>query len=123
MSGWQDRAECIGTDPELFFPGRGDDTRAAKAICATCPVRAECLAYALDNDIKFGIFGGKSERERRRLRGGMRDRCRPLAPIDHGTTRGYLQHRRRHLEPCQACREAYIRRVVTDRQARKDDAA
>jgi WhiB family transcriptional regulator, redox-sensing transcriptional regulator len=65
---WQERALCAQTDPEAFFPEKGGSTREAKKICVQCPVRAECLEYALSNDERFGIWGGLSERERRRLR-------------------------------------------------------
>lgn len=65
---WQERANCYGVDPDLFFPERGASTREAKGVCAGCEVRADCLEYALDNGEKFGIWGGLSERERRRLR-------------------------------------------------------
>jgi WhiB family redox-sensing transcriptional regulator len=66
--GWQARANCMGVDPDLFFPERGASTREAKEVCRGCVVRDECLEYALDNGEKFGIWGGMSERERRRLR-------------------------------------------------------
>jgi len=66
--GWQDRALCAETDPEAFFPEKGGSTREAKKICTGCEVRAECLEFALANDERFGIWGGLSERERRRLR-------------------------------------------------------
>jgi WhiB family redox-sensing transcriptional regulator len=66
--GWQERALCAETDPEAFFPEKGGSTREAKKICTGCDVRAECLEYALANDERFGIWGGLSERERRRLR-------------------------------------------------------
>lgn len=65
---WQERALCAQTDPEAFFPEKGGSTREAKRICAGCDVRAECLDYALAHDERFGIWGGLSERERRRLR-------------------------------------------------------
>jgi WhiB family redox-sensing transcriptional regulator len=65
---WQHRANCMGVDPDLFFPERGASTREAKAVCRGCVVREECLEYALANGEKFGIWGGLSERERRRLR-------------------------------------------------------
>ena len=65
---WQDRALCAQTDPEAFFPEKGGSTREAKKICVGCEVRGECLEYALENDERFGIWGGLSERERRRLR-------------------------------------------------------
>ena len=65
---WQERALCAQTDPEAFFPEKGGSTREAKRICSGCEVRAECLEYALQNDERFGIWGGLSERERRKLR-------------------------------------------------------
>ena len=65
---WQAEALCAQTDPEAFFPEKGGSTRDAKRVCGVCPVREECLKYAMDNDERFGIWGGLSERERRRLR-------------------------------------------------------
>ena len=65
---WQVQANCLGVDPDLFFPERGASTREAKAVCRACVVRQDCLEYALVNGEKFGIWGGLSERERRRLR-------------------------------------------------------
>ena len=59
---------CAETDPEAFFPEKGGSTREAKRVCVRCDVRAECLEYALANDERFGIWGGLSERERRRIR-------------------------------------------------------
>jgi WhiB family transcriptional regulator, redox-sensing transcriptional regulator len=66
--GWQERALCAQTDPEAFFPEKGGSTREAKRVCRSCEVRAECLEYALENDERFGIWGGLSERERRRIK-------------------------------------------------------
>ncbi|WP_307860937.1 WhiB family transcriptional regulator [Cellulomonas wangleii] len=66
--GWQERALCAQTDPEAFFPEKGGSTREAKKVCTQCDVRAECLEYALANDERFGIWGGLSERERRKLK-------------------------------------------------------
>jgi WhiB family redox-sensing transcriptional regulator len=65
---WHERALCSQTDPEAFFPEKGGSTREAKKICVGCEVRSECLEYALEHDERFGIWGGLSERERRRLR-------------------------------------------------------
>lgn len=74
---WTRDALCAQVDPELFFPDKGGSTRQAKAVCRRCPVRAECLDYALAYESgehgtrtshHFGIYGGLSERERRRLR-------------------------------------------------------
>ena len=66
--GWQERALCAQTDPEAFFPEKGGSTREAKRVCQSCDVRAECLEYALAHDERFGIWGGLSERERRRFK-------------------------------------------------------
>ena len=65
---WQTYGSCRGVDPDLFFPERGASTREAKEVCRGCVVRDECLEYALANGEKFGIWGGMSERERRRVR-------------------------------------------------------
>jgi WhiB family redox-sensing transcriptional regulator len=65
---WQSDALCAQTDPEAFFPEKGGSTRDAKRICTTCDVRDQCLEYALQNDERFGIWGGLSERERRKLK-------------------------------------------------------
>ncbi len=65
---WQMLSNCLGVDPDLFFPERGASTKDAKAVCQGCIVREDCLEYALTNREKFGIWGGLSERERRRIR-------------------------------------------------------
>jgi WhiB family transcriptional regulator, redox-sensing transcriptional regulator len=65
---WRLDALCAETDPEAFFPDKGGSTREAKRVCVGCAVRSECLEYALANEERFGIWGGLSERERRRLR-------------------------------------------------------
>jgi WhiB family redox-sensing transcriptional regulator len=69
---WQDNANCRGVEPALFFPGRGGDTGPALDVCRGCTVRAECLAEALDQPERFGIWGGMSERERRAIRKARR---------------------------------------------------
>lgn len=68
---WQEKALCAQTDPEAFFPEKGGSTREAKRICLGCEVKDACLDYALANDERFGIWGGLSERERRRLKRGI----------------------------------------------------
>jgi WhiB family redox-sensing transcriptional regulator len=65
---WQEEALCAQTDPEAFFPEKGGSTREAKRVCGRCAVQSECLEYALARDERFGIWGGLSERERRRLK-------------------------------------------------------
>ncbi len=65
---WQDLANCRGADADLFFPERGASTRTAKSICRECTVQADCLEFAIVSGEKFGIWGGLSERERRKIR-------------------------------------------------------
>ncbi|HSJ46639.1 MAG TPA: WhiB family transcriptional regulator [Euzebyales bacterium] len=65
---WAEEAKCLNADPDVFFPEKGGSTREAKRICAECAVRVECLEYALEHDERFGIWGGMSERERRKLK-------------------------------------------------------
>ncbi len=67
---WRDNAVCMQTDPEAFFPEKGGSTREAKQICLGCGVVDQCLKYAVENDERFGIWGGMSERERRRYKRG-----------------------------------------------------
>lgn len=64
---WSVQALCAQVDSEIFFPEKGGSTKSAKMLCRGCPVQAECLEYALANDEGFGVWGGMSERDRRRL--------------------------------------------------------
>jgi WhiB family transcriptional regulator, redox-sensing transcriptional regulator len=66
--GWHARAACRGLQPSLFFAEGGGSTGPAKDVCAACVVRDDCLEDALANGEKFGIWGGMSERQRRRVR-------------------------------------------------------
>ncbi|GGS00227.1 transcriptional regulator WhiB [Streptomyces aureoverticillatus] len=67
---WQEQALCAQTGPDFFFPEPGSSVREAKRICRLCDMRQTCLAYALDNDERFGVWGGLSEKERQSLRQG-----------------------------------------------------
>jgi len=67
MTDWMASALCAQTDPELFFPEKGKRSRDARAVCARCPVCAKCRAYALAQDRVYGVWGGTTERERRKL--------------------------------------------------------
>lgn len=64
---WYEFALCAQTDPEIFHPEKGGSSAEAKRVCLACPVRGECLSYAVDNKERFGIWGGLSERERRKF--------------------------------------------------------
>lgn len=65
---WQDDALCAQVGTEMFFPEKDGSTKDAKQICAQCPVREQCLAYAIENNERFGIWGGVSERELHRMK-------------------------------------------------------
>lgn len=66
-SNWMAQGLCAEKPPSLFFPSDGVGVDVARKICAECPVKLTCLEYALDNRIDHGVWGGTSERERRRL--------------------------------------------------------
>jgi WhiB family redox-sensing transcriptional regulator len=65
---WLGQGNCLGVNPDLFYPGVGEPTDEAKAVCAGCVVRDRCLEHALATGEKHGIWGGTSENERRRIR-------------------------------------------------------
>ena len=75
---WMEHAVCRGAAPTAFFPSDGSGVEVAQRVCESCPVRAECLEYALEHRIEHGVWGGASERERRRI---LRERRRSGAPV------------------------------------------
>jgi len=66
---WKDQAACAapGVDPAIFYPTKGGSSRLAKEVCRDCPVRIECLNVAMQHQERYGVWGGMSERERRKL--------------------------------------------------------
>jgi WhiB family redox-sensing transcriptional regulator len=64
---WQDRAACFGIDPDVFFPVSEDEAGTALAFCGGCRIREECLAWALKNGERYGVWGGLTEQQRRRV--------------------------------------------------------
>lgn len=64
---WRQKAACQGLDPEIFYPPSEEEAEEARAICAQCPVRQLCLEHALTHRERDGVWGGRTERERRRL--------------------------------------------------------
>lgn len=117
---WQDHGNCKGVTDGRMYPARGESAQPAKALCADCPVKTECLTHALDNGETFGIWGGTSARERRLIL--TRRAGRPLPPINHGTSGGYQAHQRRREPACQPCKDAYAAQCRA-RTARAKDAA
>ena len=115
---WHQHAACIGLTPDLFFTDTAAAQREAKAVCATCPVRTECLEDELDRMTRdgattYGVIGGTTASERTRIH---RDRTRSLRssqygptprPIEHNTHRGYRAHHRRGETPCDPCKAAH----------------
>jgi WhiB family redox-sensing transcriptional regulator len=76
-SDWRQDARCVDYVGSVdFFPARGESVSEAKAVCAECRVRKQCLEYALRFDVLCGVWGGLSERERRQLRRERRNRTR-----------------------------------------------
>lgn len=72
LESWMDLARCADLDSNIFFPSDSVGVQRAVEICRGCPVRAACLDHALDNAISIGIWGGESERSRRRIRAARR---------------------------------------------------
>jgi WhiB family redox-sensing transcriptional regulator len=110
---WRDNAACDGLDVDIFFPEKGKPTDPAKAVCAVCPVKDDCLADAMIWGERHGVRGGLSGDERRRLRKSTnlptKLTGRAPEPIKHGTAAGYAQEYRRGIPRCQDCRTAHNR--------------
>ena len=64
---WQEAASCFGVDPDVFFPVSEEEAGPALAFCGVCRIREECLAWALKNGERYGVWGGTTEQQRRRL--------------------------------------------------------
>jgi WhiB family redox-sensing transcriptional regulator len=101
---WMADAQCKGMEVDLFFPERGRDVSKARAVCAECPVQAQCRDYAIDQGIHHGIWGAMSERQRRSVRrSGRPSRGRLLQPC--GTMAAYARHKVNGEPTCDACRK------------------
>jgi WhiB family redox-sensing transcriptional regulator len=98
---WVADAACRGMDPALFFPERGESAKVPKAVCAGCPVQAECRDYGAGE--REGVWGGLTAHDRRRLAAGNGK----SRPIRHGTVGGYGTHRHRGEPACDECKAAY----------------
>ena len=86
---WMVQGRCRELPPEIFFPSDGVGVEVARRYCAECPVKAPCLEYALENHIEHGVWGGCSERERRRIarsRRGLPPRTPVSQPAQPGAT-------------------------------------
>jgi WhiB family redox-sensing transcriptional regulator len=108
---WRDAAACQYTDPDVFFPTKGQVGKEAKRICARCKVRAQCLAWAMAlPEQPQGVWGGLNQRERNSVHA-------QLATADakpHGTLAAYRRHLRHGETACESCLQA-LRRDWEDR--------
>jgi WhiB family transcriptional regulator, redox-sensing transcriptional regulator len=64
---WQERAACFGVNPDVFFPASEEEAGTALSHCSRCRIREECLAWAIKNGERYGVWGGMTEQQRRRL--------------------------------------------------------
>lgn len=112
---WTEHRACVDVDPAVFFPDDRAGRVRAKAICATCPVAAECLTLALENRELDGIWGGLTPRERRPYQRAAR---RPQTAAC-GTDAGYHRHRRRMESACWDCTNAHAEKQRDRKQARR----
>lgn len=106
---WKQHAACKGVDVSLFYMDRGDHStlKMIRAMCETCPVQTECLNYSIDMGEKHGIWGGKTEKQRRKIRRERGGRKVTVRQETHGTDGGYQLHLRAGTPPCDGCREAH----------------
>lgn len=126
---WRTRAACRGKATAYDDPwhpegqGASQRERDAKALCSPCPVRAECLAYALTferelaAESRFGVFGGKTPEERARLRPPMPKKSPPQIRTACGTNPGYRRHMKLQETSCAACRKAHAEFMAQARRA------
>lgn len=122
-------ALCAQTDPDSFFPERGGSVTEAKKVCLACPIRVQCLEWALNNGEDFGVWGGLSERERHKLRRTDKRPAPPPASRPHtggkalapcGTRAAYERHLRRKEPVDDACREANNAANVAKRDRQRE---
>ncbi|MCG7592441.1 WhiB family transcriptional regulator [Mycobacterium sp. PSTR-4-N] len=96
-------------DPTKFFAERGGSAMAAKRICGTCPVQQQCLDHALLHNEKFGIWGGTSPKERRRMQLGQTAPPAEYNPADYTRADGHGFRGYKRGCTCQVCRTGYAR--------------
>lgn len=111
---WQTRAVCAGQDTDLFFENSGN--QQIKEFCDNCPVRTDCLAYAVNEHIEHGIWGGLTPGQRKGVKGKW---GAPGQPIKHGTYNGYRVHRYRGERACEACLVANNQYAAKLKEARR----
>lgn len=78
LPAWQERAACRDEEPDVFFPDKANQDRAAKRICTGCVVQRQCLEFALEHGEEYGVWGGMTTTERKQLKKDV-DNDFPLA--------------------------------------------
>ncbi len=117
---WMEQAECVGLD--IMVPDTAEQSKQAQAVCVECPVRSECMEYALADPGLVGIWGGMTSRERRQERQRRDVKPSQRKPIKHGTDGGYHAHRRHGVLPvCPECSRAHAD-AVAEHKATKEAA-
>lgn len=114
---WRSEALCAQADPERWFPDKGGNPKPALAICAVCPVREQCLAHALANNETYGIWGGKTARQRQELAGRRNvsaTHCRNSHEYTPANTAMTAQGRR-----CRECQNRANRELRERRRAQE----
>lgn len=111
---WRDQAACQGHDPELWFPHESETGQPAKQICGTCPVREQCLTWAIDHKQDYGIWGGLNHNQRKRLAKERAHLCQECG----GTFQADPRARPKY---CPDCRPAVYRRSKQMRQAKRNE--
>lgn len=123
---WRDRAACRDDGRDTFFADgyatieKQKLVRAAKAICADCPVALQCLQYAIEHDIRYGIWGGLTATERGRL---VRSAHGTTTGKDCGSSRGHRRHRALREIPCERCKRWHADYIADRRAARRLSAS
>lgn len=114
VNSWKDGAACAGMSDDTFYPTESSLAAAASAlaVCDRCEVRAACLQYALDLDIRDGIWGGMIPQQRAYFRRKAKKPRRTMTreEVDHGTDKGAQWHRRNGEKPCPDCKQAELER-------------
>lgn len=104
---WRKQAACRGMDPAIFYPTAGESLAPAKKVCASCPVKGECLSDNLDTFTTFndcGVWGGQSEKARSEIRRAAGTQPKPQGNVrDHGTGAAYRKHYRDGTPVCARC--------------------
>jgi WhiB family redox-sensing transcriptional regulator len=114
VSDWRNRAKCRDKDPELWFPFSSMPATEAKRWCRACPVATKCLTHALNRGEDYGVWGGLTEQERRRLVVARIDQSRMDLDVVGALLRGRFDHRAAsHAEKLEAVRLLVLRPLNT----------